>query len=171
MVRRIQGLSERELYEQNFENVYKTAYFILKDKELAEDATQETFVKAFKNLHNLQDITKIGAWLKVIASRTAIDIYNKKKKRNETISEDFLMYKEHSYEEKEEESVQEIEEKLEILKPEFKEILILKYIEGLKENEIADLLKIKLGTVKSRISRAKEALIGKGKTGGEEDVE
>ena len=75
----ISGLDEKEIYEDYFEKVYKTTYYILKNEELAKDATHDTFIKVFKNLRKLKQQAKISAWITTIATRTAIDIYNKNK--------------------------------------------------------------------------------------------
>lgn len=148
----ISRLDENKIYVHYFNKVYKTTYYILKNEELAKDATHDTFIKAFKNLKNLQDTSKVEAWITTIATRTAIDIYNKNKKKI-------------TYELKEEiipavvgidDKHIEIEDYLEFLSPEHRQILVLKYIEDLTEIEIAELLSVKLGTVKSRIYRAKQ---------------
>ena len=64
----------------------------------------------------------------------------------------------------------ELENYLEIIPPEQKQVLVLKYIEGLTEKEIANVLSIKLGTVKSRIYRAKQKLYEQYQLGGEDVV-
>src|SRR5690606_29750950 len=61
------------IFEQYYKRVSYAAYRVIKDQDLAEDITQETFMKAFKNLHTVQDVEKMGAWLSIIATRTAID--------------------------------------------------------------------------------------------------
>ncbi|ASK64102.1 RNA polymerase subunit sigma [Virgibacillus phasianinus] len=159
--------TEKEIYEGYFEKVYKTAYYILRSQELAKDATHDTFIKAFKNLGKIKQQSKISAWITTIATRTAIDIYNKNKKQK-------------TYEFKEENHVSnsdefdytkdELESYLDNIPPEHKQILILKYMEGLTEKEIAKRLSIKLGTVKSKIFRAKQKLYEQYQLGGENSV-
>ncbi|GGA63656.1 RNA polymerase sigma factor [Ornithinibacillus halotolerans] len=163
----INRLKERDIYENYFEKVYKTTFYILKNEELAKDATHDTFIKVFKNLGKMKDQTKINAWITTIASRTAIDIYNKNKKlityelkeEHAHISDEFNYTKD------------ELESYLKSIPPEQKQVLILKYIEDLPEKEIAKQLSIKLGTVKSRIHRAKQKLFDLYQLGGDSDVQ
>nr|WP_222618942.1 RNA polymerase sigma factor [Ornithinibacillus hominis] len=163
----ISGLNEAAIYEVYFEKVYKTAFYILKNEELAKDATHDTFIKVFKNWGKMKQQSKLNAWITTIATRTAIDIYNKNKKQlayklkeeHIAISDEFNYKKD------------ELENYLDAIPPDQKQVLILKYIEDLTEKEIASLLSIKLGTVKSRIYRAKQKLYDQYQLGGDNGVE
>ncbi|KAB7663019.1 RNA polymerase sigma factor [Bacillus sp. B1-b2] len=159
-------LNEKDIYEKYYNKVYKTTFYILKDRELAKDATHDTFIKVFKNLKKLKDHSKLNAWITTISTRTAIDSYNKYKKRMtyELEETNFLVNTEEINSVKE-----ELNHYLATISPEQKQILILKYIDGLTEKEIAKILSIKLGTVKSRIYRAKQRLSHQYKVGGEVD--
>lgn len=150
------GMSEQEVYQQYFERVYKTVFYILKNEEMAKDATQETFIKAFKKLYQIRDCSKLEAWITTIATRTAIDIYNKNKKTKtiEYIDDEYGVFINNQGIEK-----VDLETYLNQLNPEHQQILVLKYLEDLSEKEIAKFLKVKLGTVKSRLSRAKKRLL------------
>lgn len=164
---------ERVIYEQYYEKVYQIAYFITKEKESAQDVTQETFIKAFKNLHTLEDEKKIEPWLKTITRRTAIDFLRKKKRWNETPTDDVYLEKgevelesevEKNFEENE--LMNRIKEAINKLSPNHRDILYLKFIEAMSEQEIANELKIKTGTVKSRLHRAKIVLRSELENGG-----
>lgn len=161
--------NERKFYNTYFENVYKTCFFILKDENLAKDSTQETFFKAFKNIHKLEDASKEKAWITTIASRTSIDIYNKHKKRNEILDDDKIIYQQTDTSNGTNDALDNmaLSKALDHLKPEQKEIMILKYIEEHSEKDIAALLGIELGTVKSRLHRAKNKLAHFMKSGGD----
>lgn len=150
------GLSEQEVYLHYFEKVYKTVFYILKNEEMAKDATQETFIKAFKKLYQIRDEAKLEAWITTIATRTAIDIYNKNKKTKtiEYIDDEYGVVINNQDIEK-----VDLDAYLNQLNPEHKQILVLKYLEDLSEKDIAKFLKVKLGTVKSRLSRAKKRLL------------
>ena len=65
-------LNEREIYEIFFEKVFKTTFYILKNEELAKDATHDTFIKVFKNLGKINKPSSLNAWITTIATRTAI---------------------------------------------------------------------------------------------------
>jgi RNA polymerase sigma-70 factor, ECF subfamily len=162
----ISRLDEKEIYEHYFEKVYKTAYYILKNEEQAKDATHDTFIKVFKNLGKINQQSKINAWITTIATRTAIDIYNKNKKQIVyELKEEYVSTTDQFNDKKD-----ELENYLNVIPPEQKQVLVLKYIEDLTEKEIANQLSIKLGTVKSRIYRAKEKLYELYQLGGEENV-
>lgn len=128
---------------------------------------QETFEKAFKRLDKLKNPEKTGAWLGSIATTTAMDIMRKKKRWNDVATEDVYIEKEMSKielgslveNEVEGEFLKKsIREHISKLKPEYRQVVTLKYIYELKNEEIADELGIKTGTVKSRLHRAKSTL-------------
>lgn len=160
----ISVLNEREIYEIFFEKVFKTTFYILKNEELAKDATHDTFIKVFKNLGKINKPSSLNAWITTIATRTAIDIYNKNKRQSAYMfeEENYVLNSDDSNYQKD-----ELENYLANLPPEHKQVLILKYMDDLTEKEIAKLLSIKLGTVKSRIFRAKQKIFEQYQTGGE----
>lgn len=159
--------SERVLFEMFHKRVYRTAYMITNDHYSAQDVVQETFEKAFKRLDKLKNPEKTGAWLGSIATTTAMDIMRKKKRWNDVATEDVYIEKEMSKielgslveNEVEGEFLKKsIREHISKLKPEYRQVVTLKYIYELKNEEIADELGIKAGTVKSRLHRAKSTL-------------
>jgi RNA polymerase sigma-70 factor (ECF subfamily) len=156
----------RILYDMFYERVYKSAYFITRDPYLAQDAVQETFIKAFRNINDIEDGGKMGAWLSTIATRTSIDLMRKQKRWNGTPTEDVILEtgilkEEGTSIEEEYEFVwlkERITEIITELKPEYREVLLLKFQHGLKDEEIAQLLGEKIGTIKSRIHRGRQRL-------------
>ncbi|GGM40693.1 ECF RNA polymerase sigma factor SigW [Paraliobacillus quinghaiensis] len=163
-------LSEKEfrlIYDLFYERVYRDAYFVIKDRYLAQDIVQDTFVKAYKHISNLESREKLGAWLSTIATRTAIDLIRKQNTWNGIPTEDLALNYMHSKQEiassveviVENELIQEaLIVKISELKPEYREVIVLKYIHELKDTEIAQWTDLKEGTVKSRIHRAKKEL-------------
>lgn len=134
---------------------------------LAHDVLQETFLKAFKKLDTLSDLDNIGPWLGVIATRTAIDLIRKNNNWNGIPTEDVLLLGKLSLQEKAPSVEDEVENqmvkaellsKIQELKQEYREILVLKYYYDLTDQEIASSLEINIGTVKSRHHRAKQKL-------------
>lgn len=151
------------LYEKYNKHVYHTAYFITKDAHIAHDVVQETFIRAFHYIDRVNDMNKIGAWLSVVATRVSIDFFNKQKEwpissvdpsvlegivgtQSENSEEDQIVFKQY------------IHEKINTLSPEHRAVIHLKYIEDMKETDISNELGIKLGTVKSRLNRARKKL-------------
>jgi RNA polymerase sigma-70 factor, ECF subfamily len=149
-----------KLYHQHFERTYRTAYLVTRDYQLAEDATQEAFLKAFTNLDKLRELDRFGSWVSVIASNYAIDLLRKKKKM--VLTCDFTTHADHNTGNsppdawEKIETSNEIREALLLLEPEDREILVLKYFNELSINEIAAALVVPPGTIKSRLFRARK---------------
>lgn len=161
-------LDMHDIYELFYKRVFRDAYSVTRDIHLAQDILQETFIKAFNELDSLEDKEKMGAWLSTIAKRTAIDYLRKESKvinvdYDELPFENRLLETPRTVEEIvelnliEEEIINEIVE----LKKEYREILILRYKYELAQKEISELKNMKVGTVKSRLHRARKSLIEK----------
>ncbi|WNF35041.1 RNA polymerase sigma factor [Bacillaceae bacterium IKA-2] len=159
---------QRLLYDMYYLRVYKTAYFITKDIHLSQDILQETFIKAFNRYDDLKDKEKVGAWLSSIAARTAIDALRSKKRRAYLPLENSLFDKKSVNEQRISSVEQEVErnilkekiwDHIDQLPSEYRVVIVLKYIHEMKDQEISDYLNIKVGTVKSRLHRAKYKMI------------
>ena len=68
-----------ELYQQTYASVYKTVKLLVKDDEVALDIVQESYIKGFQNLNQLDAPEHFQAWMKTIASNKARDYFRKKK--------------------------------------------------------------------------------------------
>lgn len=149
-----------KLYHQHFNKTYRTAFLVTGDHQMAEDAAQEAFLKAFSNLDKLRELDKFGAWVNVIASNYAIDMLRKKKKM--IFTDNFSTHADHnpgnspqkSWEKNEE--AQEIRNAIMLLDPEEREILVLKYFNELSIKEISSIINVPQGTIKSRLFRARK---------------
>ena len=154
------------IYERFYDRVYKAVYFMTRDSYVTEDIVQETFIKAFKKISTIEDEKKVGPWLSTIATRTAIDFIRKEKRKNEIpIEDDVLMNKVFNTElktvEQEVEMIffkEDLSRNLNHLKPEYRQVLELKYKHELKEEEIISQLQLNKATVKSRLYRARKKL-------------
>ncbi|MCF6137680.1 RNA polymerase sigma factor [Pseudalkalibacillus berkeleyi] len=160
----VQGVDFNDLYEAFAEKVFKVAIKITKDAYLAEDIVQETFIKALSKIDSILDIEKMGAWLSTIASRTAIDLIRKEKRIGMILVDDLLFSDNSKGQNNVETEVEKIWLKEEIvqeilqLKPALKTVFLLKYKDGMKEESIAQHLKLPIGTVKSRLYRARQQI-------------
>jgi len=144
---------------------------MLLDRAEAEDAAQEAFVKAFASLNQYTRNASFSAWLYRIASNHCLDLL-RKRKRQKTDSLDGLM-------EQKGDSVSDFESKipeksgsgaekqetldlamrvLGTLPPDYRQVLILRELEGLTYEEISSVLKCSLDAVKSRLRRARQQL-------------
>lgn len=144
--------------------------YLLGNAADADDAAQDVFVKAFKNLKNFRPEAALYTWLYRIAVNTCID-----RRRRPSFFSLFradegaegsdapfpALQSEAPSPEQLVESQQiseEIQRALKKLSPKLRAAIVLKEIEGLRYEEIGEVLEISLGTVKSRISRAREEL-------------
>jgi len=158
---------ERIIFELFYEKIYKTAYFMTKDPHMSQDIAQESFIKAFKKIDTIKEPSKISAWLGTIATNTSLDYLRKRNRFNDiAVEEEHIDYiTENNSRVSSVERLVElkylkktIQENMSLLRPEYKQILILKFEYGLKEKDISRLLGISEGTVKSRYHRAKQQL-------------
>lgn len=153
-----------DLYHQHFNRIYRTAYLITGDHQMAEDATQEAFLKAFAKLDTLREMEKFASWVTVIASNYAIDLLRKRKKM---VFSDKVSYyidenpgigisPQESWEKAE--MRREVWEALYLLEPEEREILVLKYFNEMSIKEISSITDTPAGTIKSRLFRARQKI-------------
>lgn len=151
-----------KLVQQFQSRIFAIAYGIAGRREDAEDITQDTFIKAYKAIGYLKAGVAFYSWLVRIAVNTAIN-YKKGiyKKQCVPLAEiDEAVYQGESpegYAERRE-SLARLHTLLSELSPEHRAVLVLREIEGLAYDEIADMLEIPLGTVKSRINHARDKL-------------
>jgi len=153
------------IYNEHYDRVLYVSFSVIRDRQLAEDNVQETFIKAYKKLDSLQESDKVGAWLCVIATRTAIDFVRRERKNRGCPMElDALdcLGREAGHNVAAEVEVkflkELLDEKMEEFTKEDKKLLVLKMESGLKEREIAKALKMNPATVKSKIHRARRKL-------------
>jgi len=149
------------------DKIYNLCRYMLGNAHEAEDAAQDVFLKAYQALPTFQPEAALYTWLYRIASNTCID--RKRKPIFESLFGDSgegeqLVHDRPSdapspeklYESKQ--IGQALQESLGKLSPKLRVIIILKEIEELSYEEIADTLDISMGTVKSRIARARDEL-------------
>ena len=150
--------------------VYAIALRMTGNAEDAADMTQETFIKAYNSLQSFRGDSKFSVWLYRIASNVCLD-FLRSRSRKPTVS---LSVEDDEGEETEldiadeSQSPEQLLERgltrdavrrgLEALPPDYRQILLLREIQGLSYEEIADVLQIEVGTVKSRIFRARKRL-------------
>lgn len=148
------------LYKQYYKAMYNVAYRILGDPFLAEDAMQESFLKAFTKLDSFSGNVTFGSWLKKIVVYTSINELKKSNKYQfESLDEnlevqDFTEESAHYSELKAESILKTIQS----LKPNYKIILTLFFIEGYDLEEITSILNISNENCRTMMSRAKDSL-------------
>ena len=143
------------------DRIYNLCLYMLKNKQNAQEAAQDVFVKAFRSLGNFQPRSSLYTWLYRIAINTSIDHL---RKTPSTPADDGALMNLKSDDPSPEgcletkEATKVVQNALQELSPELRVAIVLREIEGLAYDEIAAALHISIGTVKSRIARAREML-------------
>jgi RNA polymerase sigma factor (sigma-70 family) len=152
----------RALYRQFGRLVFTIAYRILGNRQLAEDATQQTFLQAWRAASTFDSGKDPAPWLATITRRVAIDMQRSEARRPSTslevasADEPALVTLPPSAETVWE--TWQVRAAIDALQPDEREIVRLQHIEGHSQSEIAEQLGVALGTVKSRSHRAHQHL-------------
>jgi len=152
------------------QNVFNLIYHLTSNGEQVEDLAQEVFLKAFKALGGFRGDSCFYTWLYRIAVNTCRNFIKFQRKRgsyeslgeNPPEPEDIRLHPQdpvHSLEIKE--LFGEIDKAISSLNPEYRTVITLRDIEGLSYDEIAQVLGCPVGTVRSRLFRARTELKGK----------
>lgn len=173
IVQRIIG-GETEAFEllvlEYQKNVYNVALRITGNAEDAADMAQEAFIKAFNSIYSFKGDSRFSVWLYRIVSNVCVDFLRSRARRpasslsteneegesveleiaDESLSPEKLLETKLSCE--------AVRRGLDSLPGDYRQILLLREIQGLSYDEIAQILDIEIGTVKSRIFRARKKL-------------
>jgi RNA polymerase sigma-70 factor (ECF subfamily) len=162
---------KREAFDQeilpHLDLLYRVALRYTRDPSRAEDLVQDTILKAYRAWDRFQPGTSARAWLLAILRNTFINLYRREKR--EPISLELELLDSHQGPGQGGESDPEgtffdqiVDERilkaLDKLPPEFREVMVLSDVEGLPYAEIAHALEIPVGTVKSRLFRARKLM-------------
>ncbi|MGG7212708.1 RNA polymerase sigma factor [Clostridium nigeriense] len=145
------GKAFTELIEENLKSIYRVAKGILNSEDDIEDAIQNTILKAYSNIKRLKNDELFKTWLIKILINECNKIYNFNKK---CISLDKVI--EEQYNDKYENL--DLKIAVDSLQEELRLVITLFYFEDLKISEISEIVGIPEGTVKSRLSRAKDKI-------------
>ncbi len=156
------------LYEKK---AFNYTYRMLKDAHAAEDATQEAFLRVFSKIDTFLGNSSFSTWFYTILNNICLDILRKKSREKETISINKTSNEDEEYELQIEDKSQgpyetlqkkdaylALENALYKLSDEHRAIIIMRDINGESYEKIAKMLNLSLGTVKSRLSRARISL-------------
>jgi RNA polymerase sigma factor (sigma-70 family) len=152
----------REVYQAYGRLVYSVAYKVLGDPGLAEDATQQTFVQAWRAAARYDPSRELAPWLATIARRTAISVYRGHRRHQDIDDVDPSDPRLVSLPPSAEQiyDVWEVQRALQTLTSEDRELIQLQHYRQLTQSEIAEHLQIPIGTVKSRTFRVHRRLAG-----------
>ena len=147
--------------------VYRMALRLAGEQSQAEDLAQETMLKAYRSWHQYKSGTNVRAWLLTILRHTFINQYRKAKRSGPTVDiseiESYSVF--HDVQEVDPEGAffkqivdDEVLRAIDALPEEFRETLVLSDVEQMSYAEIAEITGVPVGTVKSRLFRARQAL-------------
>jgi len=154
-----------EVYDIYVDRIYRFVFFKVNRAEEAQDITSEVFLKTWQYLIDGKEIKNLNALFYKIARNLVIDHYRKASQKDVSLEglktseaelKDLIDDQIHQIEVKLE--IDKIEEKLMGLKDDYREIIILRYIEGLSIKEIADIVEKRKGAVRVILYRALNAL-------------
>ncbi len=150
-------IAYKEVIDLYGDQLLRTCYLILKNKEDAEDVVQETLIRVFKNIKNFREDSKLYTWIYQIALNLSRDILRKKV--------DFLSLKDEWIGGEDphldiEKTIDKelLKDGLKALSPIYNEVLVLFYLREFSIKEISQMLETNEGTIKSRLSRARTIL-------------
>jgi RNA polymerase sigma-70 factor (ECF subfamily) len=164
----------RELVRRYERPIFALLYRMVRDRELAEDLAQETFVKALNAIESYRPEFKFSSWIFKIANNAAID--HLRRRELDTLSLDGSPHAETpeamqatalqigARQESPLDAVEArelggaIEAAIGRLRPEYRSCILLRHVEGRAYEEIAEILDLPLGTVKTYIHRARNEL-------------
>src|SRR6201988_1800417 len=166
----------RELVRRYERPVFSLLYRMVRDRALAEDLAQETFIKVLNGIKSYRPAFKFSSWIFKIANNAAID--HLRRKNIDTLSLDGAPSAETPEQmratslqlgDRAESPLDEVENRelgtaieraIGRLRPEYKSCILLRHVEGYSYEEIAETLDLPLGTVKTYIHRARNELRG-----------
>ncbi len=148
-----------ELYSIYLDQIYRYVFYQVRDKMTAEDLTEEIFLKAWEALGRYkQRSLAFSAWLYRIAHNHVID-YFRTRRQHLALEETMPAAIGNPEQEAEEKLIQqELAEAISYLPPQQKQIIILKFIEGLDNEEIAQIMRKRQGAIRVMQMRALMAL-------------
>ncbi|WJH32366.1 RNA polymerase sigma factor [Paenibacillus sp. CC-CFT747] len=159
---------QQSIYYEFYQMVYPLIYFILKDHGTAEDIVQEAFLRAIRKADQLKDVDKLEGWIKTLARNVTLNHLRKfSRNREELDAEDVFQHRDPSLpnaalpvEEEVELRLmrQSIARYLDELKPDYRQMIEMRWIQNLSYKEMAAALNVTEGTVRQKLYRAREAI-------------
>lgn len=161
-------LAFRQFYEAYANGAIRTASAITRNRELAKDAVQETFIRVFRQIGSYDSALPFDPWFYRILTNECLRLMNKETtfikaapsdlENNATLAEESF------------DQLSDLYGIIQSLDDLHRIPLILKYVKGFSEKEIADILRLNQNTLKSRLFKARKQLKMQLDPHGEEDV-
>ena len=142
-----------KLCQRYYAAIVAIGYSVLGDHQLAEDAAQESFARALVNLKNLKNKTRFAPWLAAICRNVAKDMLTIKARQISSSELSQVAQNDNRVQ-----STQEVSRAIEQLPISAKELVVLRYYNGLSYEQIASVLGISQAAINGRLSRAKRKM-------------
>ena len=147
------------IYNRYSRKVYGKCLFLLKEKDLAEDAVQEIFMKLIMKLSKFSGRSKFSTWMYSVTYNYCIDTLRKRQRGKEIFNEQAERVSDVIDEVEDhfivERKVARLKVVMEMMKAEDKSILLMKYLDGMSIKEIGEVLDKSDSAIKMKIKRAK----------------
>jgi RNA polymerase sigma-70 factor (ECF subfamily) len=149
-----------QIMRNHEDRVFSVCLRIMGHRDQALDATQETFLTAFRKAAQFKGTAALGTWIYRIAVNTCYDQLRKQKRRRADPMPDHLDPADHSAADAVESAGlrPEIQKALAAIPPEFRSAVVLSDVEGMSLPDVAEILGVPVGTVKSRVFRGRRLL-------------
>ncbi|MEM8885311.1 MAG: sigma-70 family RNA polymerase sigma factor [Planctomycetota bacterium] len=152
----------RAVVERYQDRIFALIYGIVRDRHEVEDVAQEVFLKVFRRIDAFDGRSRFYTWLYRVAANTAKDHVKKRSRRPSVALEEEERIESDTHGPSEQASRTETRRRVRAaidgLAPRYREVLTLRELEGLSYNEIAAVLRVSIGTVESRLHRARQRL-------------
>ncbi len=154
-----------EIVRRYKDQLLNFVYHYLGDRIDSEDVIQETFLRVFRNKHMYRNIARFSTWIYTIASNLAkTELRRRRRRRILSISR--MGYENKDFDLPDPERLPDgvvdggmkediIRKEIDALPPKFKEVIVLRDVQDFSYEEISHILKIPIGTVKSRVNRGR----------------
>ena len=151
--------AERALYDAHVDRIYRLAYRLAGSDDLAQEFTQETFIRAFERLHDFRGESSLSTWLHSIALSVSLNGL-RKVRRFHTRELDLDEAQAHGWSAREAEPdlKARLTRAIDALAPGYRTVFVMHDVEGYTHEEIAAALGLQPGTSKAQLSRARAKL-------------
>ncbi|MFH1709500.1 MAG: RNA polymerase sigma factor [bacterium] len=150
-----------EIYNKTKDMIYNVIYRFLSNEEDSKDVMHDVFVKVFEKRGSFRGESGIATWIYRVAVNQALN-YGKRKSwfpiNQDNIKANFYGSENSSDPEEEDKRLVLLKKLMHKLKPEFRACIVLKDIENVSYEEMSEILKINIGTVRSRLNRGRAEL-------------
>jgi len=157
-VRAGEPAAERELYDAHVDRVYRLAYRLVGDGDLARDVTQDTFIRVFERLHEFRGEAQLSTWVHSIALSMSLNVLRKVKRMRREVSLEQGENVAGTTREAEPDLKQRLTAAIDALPAGYRAVFVMHDVEGFTHEEIGGALGIATGTSKAQLSHARAKL-------------